>query len=258
MSDVVGTSNASASSRFGPLIERRDGVDFPYYTGIPVALSLGQWLVVWTSVVAGFAVLLFLPAPNPVVALLPRILFVAIPLLTLAWAVGTSWTAIFRHVHRGDVLTMVGFAGLNLLVSGGIALIVRSFFGATTNPVVTTVSQQGALETFAFYLGTGIQIVGEEVFTLLPFLALLFVFSAKAKLSRKTSLLLAWLLTALWFGAAHLPTYGWNVAQAVLVIGGARVVLTLAFIRTKNLWISWGAHVLVDWTLFTFTLLVSR
>jgi hypothetical protein len=67
--------------------------------------------------------------------------------------------------------------------------------------------------------------------------------------------ILAWLLTAVWFGAAHLPTYGWNFAQAFIVIGGARLVLSLAFIRTKNLSVSSGAHILNDWTLFTFALL---
>ena len=54
-------------------------------------------------------------------------------------------------------------------------------------------------------------------------------------------------MTAVWFGAAHLPTYDWNLGQAIIVIGAARLVLTLAFIRTKNLWVSFGAHVLNDW-----------
>jgi membrane protease YdiL (CAAX protease family) len=103
--------------------------------------------------------------------------------------------------------------------------------------------------------GTFFQLVGEEVFTNLPFLALLYFLFAKGKLSRKTAVILAWLLTAIWFGAAHLPTYGWNFAQAFIVIGGARLVLSLAFIRTKNLWVSSGAHILNDWTLFTFALL---
>lgn len=47
--------------------------------------------------------------------------------------------------------------------------------------------------------------------------------------------------------AAHLPTYNWNFVQCFLVIGSARLVLTLAFIKTKNIWVSMGAHVLTDW-----------
>ena len=34
-------------------------------------------------------------------------------------------------------------------------------------------------------------------------------------------------------------------------------MLTLAYIRTKNLWVSFGAHVLNDWVTFTFALLAA-
>ena len=50
------------------------------------------------------------------------------------------------------------------------------------------------------------------------------------------------------FCAAHLPTYDWNWAQCFGVIGASRIVLTLAYILTRNLWVSTGAHVLTDWT----------
>ncbi|WP_405139841.1 hypothetical protein [Nocardia sp. NBC_01388] len=54
-----------------------------------------------------------------------------------------------------------------------------------------------------------------------------------------------------------MPTYDWNFAQAFIVIGGARLVLTL-YIRTKNLWGSSGAHIINDWALFTQAVLVNR
>jgi uncharacterized protein len=41
----------------------------------------------------------------------------------------------------------------------------------------------------------------------------------------------------------------------MVVIGSARMVLTLPWILTKNLWVSTGAHVIDDWLLFTITLL---
>jgi membrane protease YdiL (CAAX protease family) len=69
--------------------------------------------------------------------------------------------------------------------------------------------------------------------------------------------LIAWVVTAIWFGAAHLPTYDWNVLQCFLVIGLARIVLTLAYIRTKNILVAFGAHLLVDWAIFTVTLLAG-
>ena len=44
-------------------------------------------------------------------------------------------------------------------------------------------------------------------------------------------------------------------AQALIGIGAARLVLTLAFIRTKNIGVSTGAHILNDWVGFTFVIL---
>jgi membrane protease YdiL (CAAX protease family) len=71
--------------------------------------------------------------------------------------------------------------------------------------------------------------------------------------SRRTGVLIALAGSSLLFRAAHLPTYDWHWGQAFGIIGTARVVLTLAYIWTKNLWVSAGAHVINDWTGFSIT-----
>jgi hypothetical protein len=38
-------------------------------------------------------------------------------------------------------------------------------------------------------------------------------------------------------------------------VGVARLILTLPYIMTRNLWVSSGAHVLNDWTMFSASLL---
>jgi membrane protease YdiL (CAAX protease family) len=40
-----------------------------------------------------------------------------------------------------------------------------------------------------------------------------------------------------------------------VVIGSARMVLTLPWILTKNIWVSTGAHIINDWMLFLMALL---
>lgn len=245
------------NDRFGNLIERQDGRDFPFYNDKPAGLTAWQWLIVWLSAAVGFAALIFIPQHNNIEALIPRILFVAIPLATLAYFAKDKWKALFRKPTFADYRTMVGFFLLNLAVTFGVAIIVKALFGANANAATNGLAEAGALEIIAFYVGTGIQLMGEEVFTLLPFLAIMYIFYKKAKVTRKQAIIWAWVLTAIWFGAAHLPTYGWNIAQAILVIGTARIVLTLAFIRTKNLWVSYGAHLLNDWVIFTFTLFAA-
>lgn len=91
---------------------------------------------------------------------------------------------------------------------------------------------------------------GEELLTILPFLIILKLGVQQFNLSRKSSLLLAWLLTSLIFASLHFPTYNWNILQTVLTIGTARLILTFSYIKTKNIWVSFIVHLLNDWVLF--------
>lgn len=254
---MSGPERVPRQQRFGRLIERADGQDFPYYDGDPVEVATWKWLVIVLACAAGFMALLFYPAHNDVQSLVPRLLFPAIPLAVFIAFTGTYWTAIFRKLKAADYLAMVVFWLLNLAVSAVVGLIVAVVFGANANPATDGLAGGGPGGLIAFYAGTGVQLFGEEIFTILPFLAIMYLLFSKAKLSRKSSIIIAWLVTAAWFGAAHLPTYGWNFAQAFLIIGAARLVLTLAYIRTKNILVSTGAHILNDWSTFAIALITA-
>jgi uncharacterized protein len=107
----------------------------------------------------------------------------------------------------------------------------------------------------AFFAKTLPQLLGEEVMTLLPFLALMHLFAVRFGKGRKAAIIGAWIVSSLVFGMLHLPTYDWNWIQCIVIIGSARMVLTLPWILTKNIWVSTGAHIINDWLLFGLGLL---
>ena len=72
-------------------------------------------------------------------------------------------------------------------------------------------------------------------------------------ISRIAAIVSAWIISAIFFGLVHLPTHSWNWIQCIVVIGTARVVLSLAYVKTKNIWVAAGAHILNDWTIFTLS-----
>ena len=249
-----GESQVSAEDRF----ERFEypGRDFPYYNGSPVRISGAQWLFVLAMVVVGF---LALVVPFPVYAgdlgqFVPAILFFAMPLVGLIIVTPKHWTAIFQKTGGRDVMWMVVFAVINLVVSLTAAFVVKGVFGTTTNPAVSALAGMTTTEQILFYLKTIPQLFGEEVLTVLPFLALMTLLCRRTRLSRKAAIILTSLVVAGAFGLLHLPTYGWNIQQTIIVIGLARLVLLLPYVKTKNIWVSTGAHILNDWTLFTLTL----
>ena len=231
--------------------------DFPFYNGVPQEVSGRRWFFVMGMVILGFLVLTI---PVPLFAgrlgqYIPVILFLAIPLLGLAIAVPKHWKAIFRKVKGRDVLWMGGFALLNIIVSMGIATIMSKGFGTHTNAAIAGLTDLTTLELVLFFLKTIPQLIGEEVLTILPFLALMNLLYTRREHSRKSSIVWAWLISAVIFGLAHLPTYGWDVMQCVIVIGSARLVLMLPYLLTKNIWVSTGTHILNDWIIFSIAIL---
>ena len=234
----------------------RAGDDFPFYDGRPVRLSGRQWRVVLGTTLAA---LLILTLGGPLLALglgsviAARIvaagLFAGLPLLALARAAPQGWRLLFRRITGRDVAWMFGFAALNLIVTFTVALTLLQFLHMTVNPIVD-VKIAGMGATLGFLVWTAVQLLGEELLTMLPFLAILTLGFGRYGMGRRGAMVLAWAGSSLTFALAHLPTYNWNLPQCLAVVGVARLVLTLAYVRTKNLWVSVGAHIVYDWTIF--------
>jgi len=244
------------NERFGRLED--PGSDFPFYNEVPASISTGQWVLVMLAVVVGFLALALpidWPGGTTLGQFIPALLMPALPIAALAYVAPGNWHAIFGKVGRREIRLMVGFALLNILVSMSVGTIVYAFTSVTSNAITVELGHLDAAGLLAFFAKTIPQLFGEEVITLLPFLAIMQLFSRGLGVGRKQALVAAWLLTALMFGLVHLSTYGWNWIQCIVVIGSARLMLTLPWILTKNIWVSTGAHIINDWLLFSTSLL---
>lgn len=242
---------------FGKLIEEQNSVDFPFYNSKPVTVETWKWVVAWLGTFAGFLSLSFYPAGNNIESLIPRFLFVAIPLAVFAYLAKPYWKSLFRKPRKVDYFYMLLFAVLNMILTPILAILVKVLgFSTAANAAGDGLVGAPIGELVAFYVGTGVQLLGEELIVIIPFLATLSVLHLKFGVSRKKAIIWAWAISAIYFGLLHLPTYGWNIVQVLVIIAGARIALTLAFIRTKNLWVSTGAHIINDWALFTFIMLI--
>ncbi|GJL83999.1 MAG: CAAX amino protease [marine bacterium B5-7] len=255
MSNAI--SPPAEAERFSWL-ERKDD-DFPYYRGQPVGISSQGWLIVLVGVALGFSVLYlgveFTGGALP--PMLAALLFWAIPLVALALVAGRHWTALFRPLRGVDFLWMIGFAILNLVVTLVTGSLINALTDATANTAVTGAGQHGSSDLLQFFVMTGIQLIGEEVTSILPFLALLYWFSGKGRMGRKSAIVLATLIVAVLFAFEHGATYDWNLIQILLGVGVARIILFLPYFMTKNLAVSAGAHILNDWMFFGIGILAT-
>lgn len=231
------------------------GREFPFTRGGADAISTQGWLLVVAGVAAGFTALV-LPLPftdNVLTGWLRALLFVGLPLLALRTASPSGWTAIFAKVGAREVKLMVAFALLNIVISLAVGVAVKTFGTVTSNAAIADSAQLAGARLANFFAKVGVQLLGEELVTILPFLAIVALCRQQAGIGRNASVIIAWLASAVAFGLIHLPTYDWNLVQCVIVIGSARLVLTWAYVSTKNIWVSTGAHVINDWTLIAVT-----
>ena len=237
----------------------QDRPDFPFYTGTPVSLSGPQWLLVLASVASAFWLLVapWARPPHPWGMWIPVLLFCGVPLGALALVAGRHWTALFHRLRGRDLLLMVGIAALNLVVTLLIGLLLSGLDHASANPAFKSMGEADTATRVMAFAAMVPQLLGEELLTILPFLALLWWLHTRMKLQRRTTVVLAWLLSAIPFALLHLPTYQWDLLQCLAIIGSARLVLSLAYLFSRNLWVSTGAHVLNDWALFGFALLMG-
>lgn len=229
------------------MTERRD---LPFYNGQPVDIGARGWLTVVLATIVGFAALIGLPLNGFPLEFIPAILFVAIPLAALAAVAGRHWTAPFGRYGFKQFGQSVGFGVLTIVASSAIGLLLGLLAPMAANPAVSALTAVGPLDLILFLARTFIQLIGEELVTILPLLAVLWLCVQKFGMSRRTGIVIAVVVSTLWFAALHLPTYNWNILQCVGIIGSARIVLTLSYLVTRNLWVSAGAHIINDWTLF--------
>lgn len=226
--------------------------DFPFYADVPVVISPRQWAALMAGVAAAFLALALLPFEALPESLLPKLLFAGIPLGVLASVAGRHWTALFRSVRPKDCGIMVLMAIGAMTASAIAALVVDALTTTVSNPLTTSIVGMSLGDYAWTLIPTAPQLLGEELLTLLPFLAILWLATQHFGASRTMAIWLALIVSTALFAAAHLPTYNWQFAQCFGVIGAARVVLTLSYIWTRNLWVPVGAHIINDWTEFTF------
>lgn len=227
--------------------------DLPYYAGQPVAISGKGWLVVTVAVIAAFMQLVLSPFDALPWIFIPALVFTGLPLLAVMAVTGWRAPAVFRPLGFKQFGVGIAFGLATLVVSAICGVLVSSLYGASPNPAAAGLGAYSIMDLVWFLARTFVQLIGEEVVSILPLLAVLWLCVTRLGLSGRLRIIIAIAVSTLWFSAMHLPTYDWNIVQCLGIIGTARVVMTLAYLITRNLWVSTIAHITNDWALFLFS-----
>lgn len=151
---------------------------------------------------------------------------------------------LFRPLRKWDAFIVLGGAAATIFIAAAAANFFQKMGVVTAeNPVIDYLAKENMLMLF---ITSWIQFIAEEIYFILPFL---FVMEKTRALPRICRIILALLVSSLIFGGLHLSTYHYNFLQSFVIIGAVRTVLTLTYLWTKNLTVSYLAHGLYDWIL---------
>lgn len=234
--------------------------DFPFYNNKPQKVSIGQWFVILLFPFLGFLVLtkVYIPFLSLYMnELVSGIILLIFSLLGLRLTVKQDWKLLFRKIRRKDILLVVGYVIGAIIVASVIGGVIELLSGSLTdNPTAIKAGDHNAWRTYLqLRFQEVFQLLGEEFLAIIPFLTLLHLCTVRFGLNRKTGVVIGWVLSSIIFGLLHLPTYDWNWIQCIFVIGGSRLILTLPYVQTKNLWVSYFVHYFYDMLIFTVAFL---
>ncbi|SHH65282.1 hypothetical protein SAMN02745245_01847 [Anaerosphaera aminiphila DSM 21120] len=215
------------------LIESSDYTDFPFKD-----TSNLKWFFSIVVLLFGFSVTFLSTLISNIVVLL--VFFMGTCFLSLFILDRHFFKKIFRPLKSKDLSSIITTLILTYVVA--IFILSNVNIEMNENPIVDLITKDNILIIFITSI---VQLLGEEILFVVPFL---FVFNKfEAKSNRNIAILVAWIVSSLFFGILHLPTYSYNLVQSLVVIGGVRFILSLSYIWTKNLTVTYIVHVLYDW-----------
>ncbi|KXB69554.1 CPBP family intramembrane glutamic endopeptidase [Peptoniphilus sp. DNF00840] len=165
--------------------------------------------------------------------------------LVALWVVDRQFILkIFLPLKMKDILYILlglGFSFVAVILAS-IAMAQMGIQGSA-NPIFDILNDDNIKR---FIVSTMIQFIAEEIIFIIPFL---FVINKLRTRNEKLKTLVAILVSSLIFGAMHLTTYNFNILQAVLVISIIRTGLTMSYVLSKNLTVTYLVHMIYDWAL---------
>lgn len=120
-------------------------------------------------------------------------------------------------------------------------------------PATNSIKEQfngSILDSFLMLFKTIFMLAGEEILVILPLIIFVSLLIHKTKISQSKAIIIATIITAIIFGAIHLPTYQWNIFQCFLVVALTRIPFTIVSLKSDSIIAGIIGHIAFDWIIF--------
>lgn len=211
-----------------------DGIDFPFYNDIP-KLSTWEWAILVIAVIILALEALFHWIPQPYSFALYFLLMV-VPAIYICKG---DYGLFFKKPKLGDIKTIIICFVLYVIYAGivGFALYHLGVPLARDSAVASNFS-------LSFIAGLFFQLVGEEFFKVFILLIVMYLVYRVTN-NRNMAIGVGIVVTLFTFGIAHIGAYG-SLLQVLLIQGLGAIFNLYAYMKTKNVVISFIVHLLID------------
>ena len=224
-----------------------DGVDFPFYNDIP-KLSTAEWLLLLVPVII---ILILLSVPSFNSDYLPYI-FGIVTLIPALYVCKGNYGLLFKKPKARDFITIILCLVGYYVYSFGMAILLSYILGYP----VSADAVVGKFNNPSVFLVAGMimQLIGEELFKIFMLLIGMYVIYKITK-NRGLAIGLALIISMSIFGVAHSRAYNGKILQVLLIQGFGAFFNLYAYMKTKNVIVSYIVHIFIDFIPFTLVII---
>lgn len=218
-----------------------DGIDFPFYNDVP-KLSTGDWSIVLISVIL-VIIAIFLFSSNPTLKSVMIFLVTIIPALYIC---KRDYGLFFKRIRLKDIKTIIlCYIGYMVYVVLAGIFFMSIHYHMADNGILPMAEHLSATFIVTIFL----QLMGEEFLKI--FLLLLIMYAVyKSTGNRDMSICIGIVGTLFIFGMAHYSAYSGRILQILLIQGCGSIFHLYAYMKTKNVVVSYILHLMIDFTGF--------
>ena len=221
----------------------REDLDFPFYNNNPY-ISIWKWILL---VISPFFILFFIPSlPFGIDGFLKLIL----TLFVFGYISNGKFNLVFKRFQKGDFKFIIKIVIIGIFFSIAILTIVE-----TLGMTVPENQISKLLDSLSFWIAFPFNILIEEFIKLGPFLAILAFLYQTTKL-RRFSIIIATIITLGYFGLLHAESIE-TIIPSVIIIGIPSVLDVYAYIKTKNIMVTYLTHIFFNIVLYGISGIVA-
>ena len=211
------------------------GKDIPFYNNIP-KLSKWDWTILTGSVLLLIGFLTIIPLPSEYLS----ISFFLLGLLPALYICKGKYNIFFKKISLKDIkliiLLLIGMYIYSIVMGAVIVRLTGSIAGH---------SEMNTIPSLIFVISMIIQIFGEEFFKIFLLLILMYLVYRFTN-NYKSSIIIGLIGSMVIFGLCHYRAYNGMILQILLLQGFGSIFEYFAYIKTKNIWVSYLLHLLRD------------